>query len=353
VGQTEKDIRSVLASQVTTKPIEWLGSGKCWAKGFAGFLDGDPGLGKSTITYAAIGSLSKQGIKCGIINVEDPADCVIVPRLQAANADLNSVLIYEPGDQKHEIAALQLPRDIPALGRWLENNTIKFAVIDPLVSYLERGLNYTDEQDMRQVMDPLAIIARKIEGFILAVRHWTKGTSSKAITQGGGASTIANASRLGYSVMKDPDDPGLRYFTQAKTSLSAPMPSRMFRIEVVPVPGGLEATRINWCGTTSKTADELHQASKMAPERVEVINTIKESGKALPPKDLAVMLHKKEATMRKLCTRMHKDGQLRQHWKKAGHYWPANEPDPEVTEVTPVTAVTPVTQEEEKSDHSD
>ncbi len=227
-------VRSVKASEVVMRNIEWLRANR-WPAGFVGYVDGETGVGKSTVLSAEIADLTtgEQAYNVGIVNLEDPIDQVIVPRLKAAGADLERVRIYEAGELAWELKHLQLPKDIDSISQWAVQHDLRFIVIDPGVSYLQKGIKWKDEQDMRQVMDPLAVLARKLNGFIGFVRHWTKGTAPKALTQGSGANTIANAARIGYACYGDPNDPALRYFVQVKCNLCPPQKARSYRIEGV------------------------------------------------------------------------------------------------------------------------
>jgi hypothetical protein len=130
--QPEKTIRSVRADLVVPKSIKWLVKDR-WAVGFACYVDGETTAGKSTVLCEEIAALTKLGINCGVVNLEDPIDSVVVPRLIAAGADLSRVYIFQPGEEENELTHLALPRDIPAIEKWAEANGLRFIVIDPAV----------------------------------------------------------------------------------------------------------------------------------------------------------------------------------------------------------------------------
>lgn len=331
----KKHIRSIQASLVKPKAIEWLIPNR-WPIGFAGYIDGETTVGKSTVLCAEIAALTTGAhpVNAGIVNLEDPIDQVIVPRLLAAGADLNRAHILEVGEKDDEISRIELPRDIPALEQWAKDKELRFIVIDPAISYLEKGISWLDEQDMRKVMDPLALMARNRNLFVAFVRHWLKGTASKALTQGSGSGTIANASRIGFACIEDPEDSTLRYFAMVKSNLCALQPSRMYRIEETAVPGTNEqgksctipTTKVKWLGESKKTANELHSESILNPERKAIKDAIVKEGKPLLPSKIAEIIGKNVEATRQLCLAMFKDKQLDK--PKHGYYWPKGVPLP-------------------------
>src|SRR5205809_82697 len=81
------------------QPVQWLWPG--WlARGVLTLLDGDPGLGKSTLAAELAARVSRgdeQQPAAGvlILSAEDDPARVIRPRLEAAGADLRRILLLE------------------------------------------------------------------------------------------------------------------------------------------------------------------------------------------------------------------------------------------------------------------
>src|SRR4051812_45362623 len=105
---------------VNRQPVRWLWPG--WvARGTLTLLDGDPGMGKSTLAAdlaakVSRGTLQNQtpALNVLILSAEDDPARVIRPRLEAAGADLQRVLFVESIGVEER--AVQLPDDLPRLG---------------------------------------------------------------------------------------------------------------------------------------------------------------------------------------------------------------------------------------------
>ena len=93
------------ACDVTCAPVLWLWPGRI-PRAKITVLDGDPGLGKSTITLDLAARVSsghrmpyctEKCVGGGVIllSAEDDASDTIVPRLKAAGADLENVHIVD------------------------------------------------------------------------------------------------------------------------------------------------------------------------------------------------------------------------------------------------------------------
>src|SRR5689334_3819451 len=104
---------TILASAVRPKPVRWLWPG--WLpEGVFVVLAGDPGVGKSTLTCdlaarLSRGELAGRPVTTILVNGEDGAEHTVRPRLDAAGADLDRVVLWK-SDQ-----ALSLPKDIDKL----------------------------------------------------------------------------------------------------------------------------------------------------------------------------------------------------------------------------------------------
>jgi hypothetical protein len=118
-------IEDVRASEVTTKPVEWLWNRRI-PKGELTIFDGGPDLGKSVVTVDISARVSaghafpdgapSEAGNVLIVNVEDGVDDTIVPRLKAHGANLDRVYIFSSvPDEGGGTRLLELPRDIVLL----------------------------------------------------------------------------------------------------------------------------------------------------------------------------------------------------------------------------------------------
>ncbi len=287
------DVVTVLARDVKRTSVRWLWPGRI-PLGKITLLDGDPGLGKSLLTIDLAARVTtgsampdgSPGIAGGggavlLSSEDDPAD-TIVPRLEAAAADLARVVLVQEVSETSESATgaesdgteqglsrqFLLPRDIPRLEQAIRQVDARLVVIDPLMSYLDSRINSWRDQDMRATLTPLAKLAERMGTAVLILRHLNKATGMSPIHRGGGSIGIIGAARAGLLVAKHPDNPEYeRVLAVTKSNLGPPPPSLRYQL-VAPlseVEGlddeGIEYLRdvpvVEWLGTSEMTASTL------------------------------------------------------------------------------------------------
>lgn len=211
-------------SQIARERVEWLWPGRI-PLGAITVLEGDPGHGKSTITCdlaarvtrgmamphdelpqlgahggqrtrSEDGSSTLRSTPRGVvlIQAEDHLAATVLPRLQAAGADLNRVLVL------HDLNGVpwQLPEGIPLLEEALQQCAARLVVIDPLSQFL--GPNSHNDQKVRQALQPLADLAQRANVAVLLVRHLVKEQGRRAIAAGGGSIGIIGLARSALAV---------------------------------------------------------------------------------------------------------------------------------------------------------
>jgi hypothetical protein len=150
------------ASAYFTAPVDWLWEGRVPC-GALTVLDGDPGLGKSTITLDLAARVSRgyamppDGGKDGtppanvvILSAEDDPARTIRPRLEAAGADLDRVQIVEgisTGGDGDRFPIL--PYDLVALEQFIAVIRARLAIVDPFMAYLGDGIDTHKDQSIR------------------------------------------------------------------------------------------------------------------------------------------------------------------------------------------------------------
>lgn len=252
----------IMLNTVVPEAINWL-----WAQriplGKLTLIDGDPGLGKSTVALDLVARVSlgasmpdnTPGISGGavILNLEDGLSDTIVPRLKAAGADLSRIAALE-GVPIADGKAVRFPTvsDIEALKIACEKVQAKIVVVDPFMAHIPGGINTWNDQEIRSALTPLCKFADEAGVSVLAVRHLNKASGAKALYRGGGSIGIIGAARCAFLIAKDPDDDDGRILAAVKNNL-APMPNSLsFRVE------GVNGTsRIVWGGVSDHKADTL------------------------------------------------------------------------------------------------
>lgn len=253
------------ADTVQPEKVAWLWPGYI-PFGKVTMLDGDPGLGKSTILIDIAGKLSrgvalpngKQHPPMGTILLmgEDGAGDTIVPRLINAQADLGRVGIRDTytNDKEVEIPP-SFPSDLEKLKEDIIAAQAGLVVVDPVMSYLDPDINSNNDQQVRRALMPLAMLAEETGAAIVLLRHLNKSQSGSALYRGGGSIGFVGVARSALIVARDPDDSTRVVLASTKSNLGPPPPALNYRL------AGCEngAARVEWEGHSSHTAETLVQ----------------------------------------------------------------------------------------------
>jgi archaellum biogenesis ATPase FlaH len=286
-------------SDVEPEEVKWLVPGRI-PLGKITILEGDPGLGKSTLLVdiaarMTIGSAMPDGTygdiasptNVIIVSAEDGAGDTIRPRLEVAGADLRRAYILEavestsahPSRADHPVNPDRRPPnlfDIDALREAIVEVGARLVTIDPLMAFLPAKVDSHKDQDVRGVLARLKDLAEETGAAIVLVRHLNKNEGGSAVYRGGGSIGIIGAARVALLVAKDPDDAQRRVLAVTKNNLSKEMPSLGF--ELVDADGGV--ARVQWLGTTRYSADDLvaprssEAETSAVDEAVEVLKDI-------------------------------------------------------------------------------
>jgi putative DNA primase/helicase len=251
-------------SRIEPERLVWLSPGRL-AAGKLTVLDGDPGLGKSTLLCDFAARLTRgeplPGGQPGeprgvvILSAEDDLFDTIRPRLDAAGGDPQRIFAFP--SLPAELKAGQLfaiPSHVPDLEQVITRLQIALLIIDPLVAYLERRINANNDQHVRRAFVALKELAERTGVAIVAVRHLNKTAGGDPLYRGGGSIGIIGAARCGLLLAADPADPTRRILATSKANLASPPASLAFRL--LPVPGS-DVARVAWEGESPYTAAEL------------------------------------------------------------------------------------------------
>lgn len=266
------------AANIPVERVKWLWRGRI-ALGMVNLLDGDPGLGKSTITNDLAARTTNGDPLPGEADRTDPAGvvfvsfeehpgAVMVPRLVAAGADLKRVFIWDLATH-----GFNLRDSLDELRTVIRNCGARLVVIDPLMAALPGELNAHRDQDIRSVMAGVSSLAEDTGAAILFVRHLNKNSGGSALYRGGGSIGIIGAARCGLLLARDPDaadgeDDGSRVLAVTKCNVARPAPALRMRLVSAASPApGVEVARIVWGDTCSDSADALVEPQE---ERTEI-----------------------------------------------------------------------------------
>lgn len=260
-----EDAQIVRLSDVEPESVSWL-----WPEriplGKLTILDGDPGVGKSTLTLDLAARLSRDdSMPDGaypeleerrgtvLLTAEDGLADTIRPRLDAADADPEKIAALRTVAPNGK-SRLPTVHDVEQIEAAVEAVDAALVVVDPLVAYLTADTDSHRDADVRQALAGLQKLAEERDLAVLAIRHLNKSDGNNPIYRGGGSIGIIAAARAGLLVAPDPDAPNGERQVLAVTmsNLADEPPSLAFRVETED-----EASRIEWCGETDREAGQL------------------------------------------------------------------------------------------------
>jgi RecA-family ATPase len=199
------------ASEIAPENVEWLWINR-FLSGRINLLAGMGDVGKDVLccTVAAIrstgcnwpdGSPCEKG-KVGYITAEDDPEDTLVPRLIAAGADLENIVIWRLDNPP-------APDDLDGLS---------LLIVSPLIEILPDG-DANNDRDARLMIKPWKRKAREIGCTIIAIVHYNKKNDLAAVQRILGSVGLPNALRNTWCVERDDEDKTLRLFMRLKGNL--------------------------------------------------------------------------------------------------------------------------------------
>lgn len=260
-------------ADVVPERVSWLWPGRI-PFGKLTILDGDPGLGKSTVMLDLAARLSTGRALPGggqhrpmgtiLLMIEDGDADIIQPRLVNAGADLTMIgsldtLVDEEGNE----CLPQIPDSIAAIENLVAVVDAGLVVIDPIMSYLGEGTNGHRDQDVRRALTPLVAFASRTGCAVVVLRHLNKMSGGEVKYRGQGSIGFIGIARSGLIVATDPDDPTRSVIASSKSNLGPPPPALAYRLENCE--NGM--ARVAWDGISQHTAQTLVAQPQSDEER--------------------------------------------------------------------------------------
>jgi hypothetical protein len=230
---------------VQAQPVKWLWPRRI-PQGKLVVVEGDPGLGKSTITLDLTARITTHrampdGTPNGLagpadvllLSAEDGLADTIKPKLVAMGADLTRVHQWEGVPEGDALRPPALPADLDALAHKVEATGAAVVILDPLTAYLAGSVDVYKDHHIRRALAPLAVLAERLGVTFIVLRHLVKSpTSDNPLHRGGGSVAIGAAARVVLVVAPDPDDHNhaRRILAVSKNNLAAIPPSLAFTL---------------------------------------------------------------------------------------------------------------------------
>ena len=272
---------TVLAD-VEPERVTWLWAGYL-PLGQLVTLDGDPGMGKSTVTVDLAARVSTgapmpdgtTGRKGGVLvlSAEDGLADTIRRVMDAAGGDPDRVVaisgINAVGEDGQPYSQpVTLPADIPRIEAVIRQHGVILVVVDVLMAYLSGKVDSYRDQDVRRALAPLAAMAERTGCCLVVLRHLSKHGGPNAVYRGGGSIGIVGAARAALVVGPDPgDETGRRrVLAPSKANLTELRASLAYTLEPA---GENGCARVEWHGQSEHRASALLAEPETADERSE------------------------------------------------------------------------------------
>ena len=283
-------LQVVRLSDLESRPIEWLWPGRI-AHGKLSVLVGDPSVGKSQLTadiasrvttgrgfpvvtsWGDIVSESKQTTPGSVLLIageDDPRD-TILPRLEAAGADVSKVALIEgeettDKDGNVSVATLSIRSAVPKIEDLVDQiGDVKAIIIDPISMYLGKTDSHNNS-DIRAALDPIVRLATRKGIALICVSHLNKGNGQNAMYRVTGSLGLPAAARSVFIIGRDPaDEEGStrRLFLPVKNNLAEEGVGLEFSIRRVSTAQGVETSKVEWSEKAAKTvASEILGSTK-------------------------------------------------------------------------------------------
>jgi AAA domain-containing protein len=298
-------LKVTVVSASTRERVKWLWYGWLPA-GKLIILDGDPDVGKSTLSIEIAARVSRgaempdgtEGIKASdvvLLSGEDDLEDTIVWRLLAANADIDRVhYVHAALDDEGELP-VTIPRDLGLIEQLVLSNNAALVIVDVLDEYLDERVDSHKNQSVRRVLQQVRAMARRTGCAVVMLRHLRKEASPKAIYRGGGSIGIVGAARAGWAMAYHPDDESIRVLAAVKMNIAIKPRALTFKLVAH---DEYPCAFVDWKGAIDLSADELldpsgHKAKQEQEESVTAVRSAIGAIEMFLPvgKDNAVLSH--------------------------------------------------------------
>lgn len=289
--ESADDIMFRRASTIKPVPIRWTWPGRI-PRGKVSLFCGDPGGGKSQLTTDIAARVTTarafpddSPCEMGnvvILNAEDDAGDTIVPRLEAAGADINRVVILdairEQGGAKGNVRRVfNLQSDVGRLAAFVQKiGGASLIIIDPISAYLGKVDSHKNAE-VRALLAVLGDMAAQHDMAVIGVTHFSKDTKAGAMMRVMGSLAFVAAARATYLVARDPADKNRRLFVPLKVNISPDRTGYAFTLEEVRIKsseGQIDVSRVRWeASPIQMTADEVMQQAASHDQHSELAET--------------------------------------------------------------------------------
>ena len=249
--EQKTELKMIKMSEIQSQEIDWL-----WYPfipyGKLTIVQGDPGDGKTTMVLNIAAKLSKgEGLEENMkvlepMNIiyqtaEDGLADTVKPRLEAAGADCERVLVIDESDKSLSMSDERLEEAIKQTGA-------RLLILDPIQAYLGGGVDMNRANEARDMTKKLGALAEKYKCAIVLIGHMNKAAGNKAAYRGMGSIDFFAVARSVLLVGRVEGQPDIRAVVQIKNNLAAFGHPKAFQ---------LSEDGFRWLGDYEITADEV------------------------------------------------------------------------------------------------
>jgi hypothetical protein len=245
-GGQRREIEWTSLADVQDAPPKWgwtyNGCGRMQSAALTLF-GGRPGTGKSSAGrwFAARfsrgeleGCWKGQPQTVAYIAAEETARYVLKPALRAAGADMTRIIIPKVKTAEGKYVALLADEDEHRLTEDLIRQKVSVIIVDPVMATIKSKTDIYRSNELREALDPWLRIAEAIDGIVIGIVHFIKGTTGDLIGSINGGSAFGEVARCVFGFAKEASPVGgapLRVMSQAKNSCGREDLSLEFAIE--------------------------------------------------------------------------------------------------------------------------
>jgi putative DNA primase/helicase len=270
-------VKLTRAVDLESREVQWLWSGRV-PLGMITLFAGDPKLGKSLVTLDMAAAVSRgrplpmsdlpsQPASAILMSAEDDPNRTIVPRLEAAGADLTKVHVLESIILANGFETLpSLRADADAItAAAVRLGDCRLIVIDPVSSYL-KGIDDNRNAALRGVLTPLKTLAERLDAAVVLVSHLTKRGSANGKHRVMGSVAYVGACRANHLFIADPADPTGRRVLMLDNGGNVAAPARTLAYLIEDRGGG---PKVVWCAepmamTVGEALGPRHRSARIA-----------------------------------------------------------------------------------------
>lgn len=263
----EPRFRFTSASAYKPKAVEWIWERRI-SKGSIALLAGREDVGKSFVSLTLAADITHgavegcwQGKPKNVLYVatEDSWSHTIVPRLMAANADLNKVYNLELTDEETDVElSIVLQRDIKHLEEYITAENVGLIILDPIISTLGDANTYK-ATEVRAALLEVGKVAERTGCAILGVIHFNKTNNTDVLNAISESKAFTQVARSVIVAVKDSEDENRRLLSVQKSNLGQKPRTLIYEIRNTVVANKINIGKLYWLGETDQSAEEAHQ----------------------------------------------------------------------------------------------